>query len=45
MGDKDKKIICYADDAVFILENGNNLQIPLYRFEQRAKKIKIWKYR
>ena len=35
MGDKDIKIMCYANDAVLILENENNLQ--RLRFEQTAK--------
>lgn len=36
MGDKDIRIVCYADDAVIISEDEDNLQRLLYKFEQIA---------
>ena len=31
--------MCYADDAVLVLEKEDNLQGLFYRFEQKAKRL------
>jgi len=41
MGNKGVKIVCYADDAVIISEDGDNLQRLLYRFELAAEKYNM----
>lgn len=41
MGKKEFKIICYADDAVIISEDEDNLQRLLYRFETAANKLNM----
>lgn len=33
------KIVCYADDAVIISENEDNLQKLLYKFEKAAERL------
>lgn len=40
MGDKEIKILCYADD-VLIAENEDHLQRFLYQFYKTAKKFKM----
>ena len=41
MGDREIKILCYADDAVLIAESEDELQRLLHQFNTTAKKFKI----
>ena len=41
MGDREIKILCYADDAVLIAESEDELQRLLYQFNTTARKFKI----
>lgn len=41
LGDKELKIICYADDAVLVSEDEDNLQRMLYQFEKTATKYNM----
>ncbi|XP_044760217.1 uncharacterized protein LOC123317675 [Coccinella septempunctata] len=41
MGNKEIKIVCYADDAVIISEDEDNLQRLLYKFQQIAEAFNI----
>jgi len=40
MGDKEIKIVCYADDAVIMSED-EDLQRLLYKFKQVGKRFKM----
>jgi len=41
MEDKEMKILCYADDAVILSEDEDNLQRLLYKLQQIAKTFKM----
>lgn len=41
LGNKEIKIVCYADDAVIISEDEDNLQRLLYRFEKAAARFNM----
>lgn len=41
MGDRGVKILCYADDAVLIVENEDDLQRLVHRFNTTAKKFRM----
>ena len=41
MGNTEIKIMCYADDAVIVSEDEDNLQRLLYKFEQTTNKYKM----
>lgn len=41
MGDKEIRTLCYADNAVLIAENKDDLQRLLYHFNTTAQKFKV----
>lgn len=41
MGEQEIKILCYADDAVIISEDEDNLQRMLFMFETTAKEFNM----
>lgn len=41
MGNKEVKILCYADDAMLVNKSENDLQRLLYQFNKTAKKFNM----
>jgi len=41
MGNKEVKIVCYADDIIIISEDEDNIQSFLHKFELTAEKYKM----
>lgn len=40
-GTESNRILCYADDAIFIVENEDGIQPLLYRFTQTKEKFNM----